>query len=71
MKKSILKYGASAIIWLVFTLSASAGPVDPPEGDDPPHEGYAPIDSWELILVMAAIILGIYFLVNHRKKAGI
>jgi len=71
MKKNILKYGFPAIIWFVFTLPALAGPADPPGSDDPPYQDPMPINSWELVLIMIAIIIGVYFLANHRRKARI
>jgi len=69
MKNKILKYGISAIIWIVFTLPALAGPVDPPGGEDPPYVDPTPLDNWAILLVFAGIILGIYFVKKYRNMA--
>jgi len=66
MKNKILKY-ALAMVWLIYTIPAIAGPVDPPGGDDPPFEDPTPIDSWMVALILAGIVLGIYY-IRFRKK---
>lgn len=68
MKNNILKYGLPAIFWMTFTLPAIAGPGDPDDGgDDPP----ASIDNFMMILILAGIGLGVYFILKYRKKTQI
>lgn len=68
MKNKILKYGLLAIFWFAFTLPASAGPGDPDDGgDDPP----ASIDNFMMILILAGIGLGVYFILKYSKKTQI
>jgi len=66
MKNKILKYGL-AIVWLICMIPVTAGPVDPPGGDDPPFEDPTPIDNWVIALILAGIVLGIYY-IRFRKK---
>lgn len=65
MKNNVLKYALLAMMSLMFTLPALAQN-EPPIDDDPPP---APIDNWVLLLVMAAVALGIYFIMKYNKKA--
>lgn len=67
MRKTILKYGLLATLWFVYTLPAMAGPGDPP-ADDSQEQEAAPIDNWVTLLIIAAIAIGIYFIVRYRKK---
>ncbi len=65
MKKDVLKYGLLAFFWLAYTLPAMADPNDPDLDDDPP----APIDNWALLLILAGVILGLYFIMKYRRRA--
>jgi len=56
-----------AFMWLAYTFPAMAGPVDPPGEDDPIDP--APINKWALILIMAAITIGIYVIMKYKRKA--
>ena len=53
---------------MVYTLPAIAQPVDPPTDDDP-LEDPTPIDNWILLLILASVAVGVYFLMKHRRKA--
>ena len=68
MKNRILKFGLLAFFWAAYTLPVLAddGAEDPPGDDDPSP---APIDNWILLLVLAGIALGVYFIIRNRKKA--
>lgn len=68
MKNNILKYGLVTCFWIVYTLPALADPNDPDAGEND-DEIQAPIDNWEVVLVIAAIVLGIYFITKHRKNS--
>lgn len=65
MKRVIQKYGLLAFLWLAYTLPAFADPNDPDDGDDPPA---APIDNWLLLLILAGVALGIYFIMKYKRK---
>jgi len=66
MKNRILKFGLLAFFWAAYTLPVFAqGPDDPDDGNDP----QAPIDNWILLLVLAGIALGIYFIIRNQRKA--
>ena len=67
MKNKILKYGLLTFLWLVYTLPAMAYPGSPESGENEDETG-SPIDDWELSLLLIAVILGAYFLMNYRKK---
>jgi len=69
MKNNITKFGLLALIWLVYIVPVTAGPVDPPGGEDPPYIDPTPIDNWLLMLVFAAIAIGSYFILKYRRKA--
>lgn len=58
-----------AFLWAIFTLPAMAGPVDPPGEDDPIYEDPTPIDNWMLLLILAGVAVGSYFLMKYRQKA--
>ncbi|SMC85793.1 hypothetical protein [Moheibacter sediminis] len=64
MKRGIHKYGLLAFLWLTYTLPALADPNDPDDGDDP----QAPIDNWLLLLILAGVALGIYFIMKNKNK---
>lgn len=66
MKNNILKYRLGAAFWLMLTLLAPAGPLDSPSDDDPVDP--VPIDSWVIILGVAGIITGTYWLVKQYRK---
>ena len=67
MKNNVLKFSLLALFFLTYTLPLMAQeddePGDPFAGDDPP----TPIDNWEILLVMAAMAVGIYFVSKYRK----
>jgi len=67
MKNNLSKYGISAWVYLAYMLPLLAFPGDPDsyENED---EAQSPIDNWEMILIFAAISLGIYFLQHYRKR---
>lgn len=69
MKNKIFKYGLGVILWAVFTLPALAGPVDPPGEDDPVDP--VPIDNAMILLILAAVILGFYYLKFRGIKTDI
>jgi len=70
MKNQILKFGLLAFLWMVYTLPAIAQPVDPPGEEDPfEPEDPTPIDNWMLLLILASVAVGVYFLMKHRRKA--
>jgi len=69
MKNKILKYGL-VIMWFICTIPVLAGPVDPPGEDDPPYIDPTPVDSRAILLVLAGIILGVYFVRKHRIAAA-
>lgn len=66
MKNIITKSTISILVLLTYTLPLYAIPV-PPEGDDDPLPG-APIDNFYLMLALAAIILGVYFMIPKKSK---
>lgn len=66
MKNNVLKFSLLALFFLTYTLPAWAD-IDPPESEDDPLYEEAPIDNWEILLVMAAIAVGIYFVSKYRK----
>jgi|GEM_PF-525283 len=69
MKNNIFKYGLGAILWIVFTFPALAGPMDPPGEDDPIDP--APIDSGIWLLIILAFFTGIYYLKFNKKIKSI
>ncbi len=69
MKQSILKYGLLIYFSLIYSLPALADPNDPDPGEND-EEYQAPIDNWEILLVTAAIVLGIYFMTKYRKNSS-
>ena len=68
MKKNILKYTLSAIFALAYTLPAFAQ--DGPGGDGADEEDPlpAPIDNWMILLAIAAIAVGVYY-INKQNKS--
>lgn len=64
MKRKIHKYGLLAFLWLAYTLPAFADPNDPDDSDDP----QAPIDNWLLLLILAGVALGVYFIMKYKNK---
>lgn len=66
MKKYIFK-PIAILIWLVLMAPLMAGPADPPGEDDPIDP--TPIDNWMLLLIVAGIALGAYYLIKQNKKA--
>jgi hypothetical protein len=69
MKNKILKYGLLTFLSLVYTFPAMGFPGSPESGENEEEmqEG-APIDHWELILFIAAIGIGFYFLTRRKTK---
>lgn len=63
---TIIKSGFLALMWLVYTIPAIAGPVDPPGEDDPIDP--VPLNMWEFVLICAAITIGIFFLVKSFRR---
>lgn len=64
MKRGIQKYGFLAFLLLTNTLTVFAGPNDPDPSDDPA----APIDNWVMMLVIAGVALGVYFIMKYKNK---
>lgn len=66
MKAQIIKYTGTTLLYLlsmVPLLAEDEGfPESPPSGDE------TPIDHFELVLVLAAVIIGIYCLKKYRKR---
>lgn len=68
MKHYLLKSIASVLFLCMYVfpvLAQEEDPNDPDAGDDPS----APIDNWMLILVMAAIVVAVYFIQKQRQKS--
>jgi len=66
MKNNILKLSLLALFFLAYTLPVMAQE----EGEnpnDPPAEDDVPIDNWQMLLVMVALAVGIYFVSKYRK----
>jgi len=67
MKNTILKNALMVFFMLVYTIPALAeeDPKNPPSGtDDPP----APIGDWAILLVVVAMLIGIYFYKKQQKR---
>lgn len=66
MKMQIIKYTGTLLLYLLTMVSLLAEdegfPDSPPSGDE------TPIDHFELVLVLAAVIIGIYCLKKYRKR---
>lgn len=68
MKAQIIKYTGTILLYLfsMFPLLA--------EGDEEDYPGHpeswddTPIDHWELVLGLAAVLIGIYCLKKYRKR---
>jgi hypothetical protein len=70
MKNKILKYSLVLFFWMVSLVYVRADfPLSPgsDENEDEQLEE-TPIDNWQLVLMLAAITIGIYFLAKYRKK---
>lgn len=67
MKNNILKFSLLAIFALINTLPLLAGPGG--GGTDDDSEYPAPIDNWILLLVLAAVAVGTFFILKNRRKA--
>lgn len=71
MKNQILKFGLWAFLWMVYTLPAIAQPDDPPTDEDPWEEpDPTPIDNWVLLLILAGVAVGVYFVVKYRRRVA-
>lgn len=69
MKNNILKFSLPVIFFLTYTLPVLAQdgePGTPPAEDDP----QTPLDNWQMLLVMVALIVGIYFLTRRKKQTA-
>ena len=66
MKMKILRNITSVIFYILSIVPALAEEEEYP--DHPPSGNDTPIDSWQLVLMLAAITIGIYFLAKYRKK---
>lgn len=68
MKNIFFKYGFTALFALLYTLPLIAQ--DPGTGgtDDEDPDPAAPIDNWVLLLVLAGIALGVYFVMKYRNN---
>jgi len=65
MKKNILRYSLLIIMWTAYTFPAMAYPEDPDSGEN--EQEQTSIDTWELILVIVAVALAIYFLMKYKQ----
>lgn len=67
--KRLEKLGLFAILWVGTVLPTYAEFPDYPPGDDDPVEPGAPIDSWYMILVAIAVLVGVYVMYRSRRKS--
>lgn len=68
MKNNLLKFGLMTFFAMFYSLPLMANPGgDGGVGDE--DEEPLPIDNWMLILLLAAIALGVYFTLKYNKKA--
>lgn len=67
MKNRILKYGLWAFLWLVYMYPVWAYPGSPESGENEDETG-APIDNWQFLLIMVAIMLATHYLIRGKKK---
>ncbi len=65
MKNNIYKYGLLAIMWMVYTLPALAGPIDPPTDDDPDP---VPVDEWLPYLFSIGLLVGLFYKIIKEAK---
>lgn len=71
MKNKLLKHGILMFLWLTYMLPVLAGPGGGDgdgEGEGDPDPG-TPIDNWMLLLILAGIAVGIYFIMKSKRKA--
>jgi len=68
MKNNLLKYALLAIFALAYTVPAFAQGGPGGDGTDEGDMDPAPIDNWIVLLGVAAIAIGIYY-INKQNKA--
>lgn len=68
MKNNILKFSLLAIFALINTLPLLAGPGGGGTEDDGEYDP-VPVDNWILLLVLAAVAVGTFFILKNTKKA--
>lgn len=69
MKNKLLKYGILTFLWFAYTLPALAGPGGGDEDGEGEADPEVPIDNWMLLLILAGIAVGVYFIMRSRRKA--
>lgn len=66
MKNNILKLSLPVIFFLIYTLPLMAQTIDPPDTSDDPEYQETPIDNWQILLLLAGIVVGLYFMRKYR-----
>jgi len=68
MRNKIFKTILVVYLWGFYALSLKAQPTDPPGEDDPIYQDPTPIDNWMLLLILASVVVGVYFIAKYERK---
>lgn len=68
MKNNFLKFSLLACLTIFNVLPVLAGPGGGGTDDGSEYEDL-PIDNWVLMLILAGVVIGIYFIAQSKRKA--